>query len=86
MSNTASYVLAVAAMKDIRMSKTAVCPLWSSQALLVRFVGREVQTSRKLSKNAASKHEQNHKTVNHFFTPLCSAKSTCVALFCRLLE
>ena len=86
MSNTASYVLAVAAMKDISMSTTAVCPMWSGQALFVRFVGREAQPSRKLSKKAASKHEQTHKTVNHFFTPLCSAKSTCVALFCRLLE
>ena len=86
MLNTLAFVLAVATMKEISMSKTAVCSLWSGQALLVRFVGREAQPSRKVSKKGANKHEQNHKTVSPCSTPLCSAKMKCVALLCRLLE
>ena len=54
-------------MRDISETKTAICPLWSGQALLVRFPVKEergAEAARRHSRrNATEKHDDSEKKV-----------------------
>ena len=54
-------------MRDISATKTAVCPLWSGQALLVRFPvkeEREAEAARRPARRkATAKHDDSEKKV-----------------------
>lgn len=62
------FLVTVKTMKDIAPTRTAVCPLWGSKGLLVRFRGtpqddREAVAAQKPGKKPSG-HEDNDKKVS----------------------